>query len=149
MNKFYALLLICTIVLSVLAGYQLLKPTIMTTRIEIAGTTLTVELAETSADQQKGLSGRSSLSRDNGMLFIFGQEGIWGFWMYDMLIPLDIVWFNSARQVVFIEENLQPCTPEQCPIYTPTAPAMYVLEVNANYIQEHNIILGTTFGFLS
>jgi uncharacterized membrane protein (UPF0127 family) len=69
--------------------------------------------------------------------------------MHDMMFPLDIVWFNSTRQAVFIEVNLQPCTPEQCPIYTPTAPALYVLEVNANYVQEHNISLGVTFAFVS
>jgi uncharacterized membrane protein (UPF0127 family) len=149
MNRFSAGLLIGIIVLSIFVGYQALRPTIKASRIEIAGVTLTVELAETSGDQQKGLSGRSSLSPDHGMLFVFSQEGLWSFWMHDMMFPLDIIWFNSSRQAVFMAVRLQPCTPELCPIYTPTAPAMYVLEVNANFVQEHNIMFGTAFAFVS
>ena len=51
------------------------------THIMIAGVFLTVELAETAASQEKGLSGRFSLLRDHGMLFVFDHEDYWGFWM--------------------------------------------------------------------
>ena len=109
---------------------------------------LTVEIANTPAAQQEGLSGRTYLAQDHGMLFVFDHEDYWGFWMIDMKFPLDIIWFNSTRQVVFTEPNLPPCTPQDCPVVTPTAKAMYVLEANAGFVAAHKIRLGTAFVFL-
>ena len=118
-------------------------------RILVGNILLVVEIAKTSADQQKGLSGRTSLPSDHGMLFVFDHEDYYGFWMIDMKFPLDIIWFNSTRQAVFIEQNLPPCTPQNCPVFTPNVKAMYVLEVNAGFVLAHQIALGTTFTFLS
>ena len=119
-----------------------------TVHIMIAGVVLTVELAETATAQEKGLSGRPSLPSDHGLLFVFGREDYWAFWMIDMRFPLDIIWFNSTRQVVFTEPNLPPCTPQNCPVVTPTVKAMYVLEVNAGFMASHHIQSGTHFVLL-
>jgi len=119
------------------------------THIMIGGVLLTVELAETPSAQQKGLSGRPSLPNDHGMLFVFDHEDYWGFWMIDMNFPLDIIWFNSNRQVVFMEEDLPPCAPQNCPVFTPTSKAMYVLEVNAGFAVTDHVIIGTSFTFLN
>jgi len=118
-------------------------------RIMIGGVVLTVELAETATAQERGLSGRASMPSNEGMLFVFDHPSYWSFWMTDMKFPLDIIWFNSTRQVVFSEPNLPPCTPGQdCPVITPTGKAMYVLEVNAGFMAAHQIRMGTTFVFL-
>jgi hypothetical protein len=147
MNKLIVGALIAVVMLSLFTGYMLLKPTAQPTRIEIAGVILTVEFAKTPADQQKGLSGRASLPVDHGMLFIFDHEATWSFWMHEMQFPLDIIWFNSTRQVVFMQQDLQPCGAGQCPVYTPSVSALYVLEVNAGFAHIHNVTLGTTFAF--
>ena len=118
------------------------------TRIMIAGVVLTVELAETPTAQERGLSGRSSMPLDHGMLFVMQHSDYWGFWMVDMKFPLDIIWFNSTRQVVFTEPNLPPCTPQNCPVVTPTSKALYALEVNAGFIASHQVRMGTAFVFL-
>ena len=116
--------------------------------IMIAGVILTVELAETATAQERGLSGRSYLPSNEGMLFVFDHSSYWSFWMTDMKFPLDIIWFNSTRQVIFSEPNLSPCTPQNCLVVTPTSKAMYVLEVNAGFMTSHQIRMGTTFIFL-
>jgi hypothetical protein len=118
------------------------------THIMIAGVSLTVEIVSNATAQEKGLSGRISLPNDEGMLFVFDHEAYWSFWMVDMRFPLDIIWFNSKGQVVWMEPNLPPCTPSDCPVITPDAQAMYVLEVNAGFVAAHHIVLGTTFVFL-
>lgn len=130
------------------AWYFFLQPT-NSTRIGFAGVTLTVELAKTSAEQERGLSYRDSMPLDHGMLFVFDKEATLGFWMHEMRFPLDIIWFNSQRQVVHIEQNLKPCTPQNCPVFSPSTNAMYVLEVNAGFVESHNVTLGQTFTFLS
>ena len=119
-----------------------------TATIEFAGVTLTVELATTPSAQQQGLSGRNSMPADQGMLFVFTQAAEWGFWMHEMLFPLDIIWFNPNRQVVFIEQDLQPCTPTACPVYSPSVTALYVLEVNAGFVRANAVGLGDTFTFV-
>jgi len=146
LNKVVAAVLLILIAGTLYAGYVFLRSA-STTKIVIAGVTLNVEIAATAADQQKGLSDRDSMAPDHGMLFVFDSEGNWGFWMKDMRFPLDIIWFNSQRNAVFIEQNLLPCTPQDCPIHTPLVKATYVLEVNAGFVRAHNISLGVTFNF--
>jgi uncharacterized membrane protein (UPF0127 family) len=139
------------IVVSIFAGYLLLRPAntpASAVEIKFAGVILNVELAKTPQAQQMGLSGRVSMPPDHGMLFIFDSESNWGFWMKDMKFSLDIIWFDSNRRAVYIEQNLAPCTPQSCPIYSPPTIAMYVLEVNAGFIQVHNVTLGDAFSFV-
>ncbi len=90
-----------------------------------------VELADTQAERELGLSNRATFSEDTGMLFIFEQEGQYGFWMKDTLIPLDIIWIDKDKQVVFIQKNAEPCKQEPCQTYNPRKNALYVLELNS------------------
>ena len=120
----------------------------MLAKISFAGVTLSVELATTPAAQQLGLSDRASMPADHGMLFIFNQEAQWGFWMHDMRFPLDIIWFNASRRAVFIEQDLPPCTPSTCPVYTPLVNASYVLEVDAGFVAANGVELGDSFAFV-
>jgi len=95
-----------------------------------------VELARTSGEMARGLMFRKSLEHDRGMLFIFKEEGKHSFWMKNTLIPLDIVWLNQDKEVVFIKKNFEPCTQKICPGVMPDKKAKYVLEVNAGIIEE-------------
>jgi uncharacterized membrane protein (UPF0127 family) len=147
LNKLLVGMMIVLIVASLSAGYLYLQPA-KTVRIMVAGVILSVELADTPDDQRRGLSGRDSMPPDHGMLFIFDQEAAWGFWMKDMKFSLDIIWFNSGKEVVFVEENLRPCDPQYCPVYTPSMTALYVLEVNAGFVHSHNLAIEATFAFV-
>ena len=93
-----------------------------------------VELALTAEQQARGLMFRQALDSDEGMLFIFPQDGIYPFWMKNTLIPLDIIWMDSNRTVVFIGKDEQPCGPEECTSINPEVPARYVLELNAGAV---------------
>lgn len=146
MDKVIAAALLILIVGTAYGAYVLLNP-LGATRIEFGGVTLTVEIAKTPADQEKGLSNRDSMASDHGMLFVFDSEGAWGFWMKGMKFSLDIIWFDSQRHAVYIEQGLVPCTPQDCPVYTPPTKALYVLEVNAGFVQAHGVTLGDTFNF--
>ena len=83
----------------------------------IGGKSINVEIANTTELRAKGLSGRALLGVDNGMLFVFADESHAssqkveaGFWMKDMLIPLDIIWINNGA-VAKIDKNIQPPAP--------------------------------------
>ena len=101
-----------------------------------------VELAITDEERALGLMSRNSLDRNKGMLFIFNEEGMYPFWMKDTLIPLDIIWINQNKEVVFISENTQPCKEDPCPTVSPNQKAKYVLEINTGISKEIGLKVG-------
>jgi len=102
---------------------------------------IVAERVATQASRELGLSGRKSLPEGNGMLFDFGIPGKYGFWMKDMLFPIDIIWLSESGIVVDIVEN---ATPEEYPAtYINEAPATYALELPANSARAHGLYLGT------
>ena len=111
-----------------------------TKTITINGQHLRVEVASTPQQQQDGLSGRSSLVKDTGMLFVFPQASNVGFWMKDMKFSLDIIFADAGGTIVSIAANLSPDTYPA--VYYPAAPAQYVLEVPAGYAASHSIATG-------
>lgn len=114
---------------------------------QIAGTKIQVEIATTSAAVQKGLSGRSLLDADKGMLFIFARPDTYRFWMPDMHFPLDMIWIQNGT-VVDISKNVSnkfnPAAPK---FYTPSSPVQYVLEVNAGFSARKHIRIGDAVTF--
>src|SRR3989338_5701660 len=51
-----------------------------------------VTVADTPESRERGLSGRDGLASDEGMLFVFQNDGYHTFWMKDMLFSIDIIW---------------------------------------------------------
>ncbi len=102
-----------------------------------------VELARTEAEVEKGLMFRTSLPENSGMLFIFPDEAERFFWMKNTKIPLDMVFIAADGKIVSIQENVQPCTAEPCPIYPSGQAAQFVLEVNSNFAKKNNITIGS------
>ena len=101
-----------------------------------------VELALTQPEQETGLMNRTSLDDNKGMLFVFGKENIYPFWMKNTLISLDMIWIGANHKVVFIGENEQPCKKDPSSVITPSSRAEYVLEVNAGQAESSGIKLG-------
>ena len=102
----------------------------------------TVELAATSQERTRGLMFREKLDLDKGMLFIFENEGGYSFWMKNTLIPLDIIWINKDKEVVFISKNTQPCDTEFCSAINPNQKARYVLELNGGITDKIGLNVG-------
>ncbi|KKS31261.1 hypothetical protein A2380_02530 [candidate division WWE3 bacterium RIFOXYB1_FULL_43_24] len=95
--------------------------------------TLRTEVAETKEELQNGLMNREKLPKNTGMLFIFGMDYKYAFWMKNTLIPLDIIWINEKMEVVDIAREVPPCVTEKCPSYIPQYPARYVVETPAKW----------------
>lgn len=99
--------------------------------VELGGKSFSVEIADTREKQGLGLMFRDKLPADEGMLFIFPNEAPRSFWMKNTRIPLDIMYFDKDLKMVSISADTPPCRISRCPSYPSTAPAMYVLELNA------------------
>ena len=111
--------------------------------LTIASTTLAIEIADTPKARTQGLSGRESLPKGTGLLFIYEKNGRHGIWMKDMRFAIDILWFDEARRLIHVEEEVEPETfPD---VFRPLAPARYVLELPAGTVAEQRIELGAIF----
>ena len=116
--------------------------------ITINGFNIIADVPVTGDEFQKGLDIKDHINENQGMLFIFKDQGKFPFWMHGMKFPIDIVWFNNNSNVVHIEHNLQPCiTDLACPSYSPENNALYVLETIAGFSERHNVKIGTQMDF--
>ena len=106
-----------------------------------------VELAQTQEKISRGLMFKESLAQNRGMLFIFRAQGVYNFWMKNTKIPLDIIWINDKKEVVFIKNSAQPCKEDFCPLIEPGAEANYVLEVNAGLAEKIGLKAGSKLIF--
>ena len=108
--------------------------------ITVAGHSVSVTIANTASAREKGLGGRAGLAPDEGMLFVFPQDGVYSFWMKDMRFSIDIIWISSAGHIVHIVPNLSPSSyPKAFAAHTP---ARYVLEVSTGYAHAHGLKIG-------
>ena len=109
--------------------------------IKIGQAAVSVEIADTPEKRTSGLSGRTALLPNAGMLFVFDNEDYHTFWMKDMNFPLDLIWIGSDMKVVDMFKN---ATPDTYPKYAfkPDQPAKYVLEINTGWLERNKINLG-------
>lgn len=140
-------MLILTPTLIIIAGILIWKlffylPPANSIKIKIANTNYNIEIAKTTAQKMKGLSGRESLCQNCGMIFIFGFETNLPFWMKDTIIPLDMIWINKNGKVVDIQTVTE--INNSTKIYQNQTPAQYVLELNANDCQKIGLKVGDT-----
>jgi len=98
--------------------------------LRLDGVPFRPELALTSAQQQRGLMFRKRAPQD-GLLFVFPRATSGGFWMKNTLVPLTIVFFDTAGKSVR-RLTMTPCRKDPCPIYDPERQYRYALELRVN-----------------
>jgi hypothetical protein len=92
---------------------------------------------------------RDSLPEGEGMLFIHDQPGNNRYWMYQVKVPLDIIWMDISGRIVEISENTPPCTTKakDCPQYGGNETSMVILELPGGYGRKHGVAVGETIRF--
>ena len=97
-----------------------------------------VELADTPAKHERGLMFRKELADGHGMLFLFDEESEHSFWMKDTLIPLDMIFVDSAGRVTGIVARARPLTLEP----RSGGRCRMVLEVPGGWAEAHGVRVG-------
>jgi uncharacterized membrane protein (UPF0127 family) len=114
------------------------------------GTKILAETMRRQEDVMRGMMFRDALPSDRGMLFVHAQPAPYQYWMYQVRIPLDIIWLSKDRRVVEISAKTPPCqskSAKECPQYGGHETAQYVLELNAGEAEKHNIRVGSELKF--
>ncbi|MGI0004400.1 MAG: DUF192 domain-containing protein [Candidatus Nitrosotenuis sp.] len=112
--------------------------------IKIDDVTLQVQIADTKPLQIRGLMFQEKLPFDQGMFFIFEDEGVRSMWMLNMQFSLDVIWIDADGKIVYIEKDAQPCKSAletmACTFTNGNAKeAKYVLEVMSGFVDRFNI----------
>jgi uncharacterized membrane protein (UPF0127 family) len=100
---------------------------------------LFVEVAASAQERGVGLSKRTELGADRGMLFIIPTRGL-GFWMKDTLIPLSVAFIGPCGEIVFIDD-MEPQTET---LHNTDKDYKFGLEANKGWFARNGITEGAT-----
>lgn len=99
------------------------------------------EVADSPAKRAQGLMYRKELAENKGMLFVFDEEVLPGFWMKNMEIPLDIIWISKDKRIIGINTFVLPCR-DSCESIMPPDKIKYALEVKAGFVDKNQVKIG-------
>lgn len=114
-------------------------------QVTVGNNTWQVEIVRTEAEREAGLSNRQTLYHKKGMLFAFEKNTVQTFWMKDMLIPIDMIFFDENWKIVLIESDLQPNTFPKT--FGQGVKSKFVLEINAGESQNFGLQVGDQASF--
>lgn len=114
--------------------------------VEIAGRSFFLETAVDNETRIRGLSGRTHIEEDGGMLFVFPRPAQLNFVMRDCPIPIDIMYLDPAGRVVAMHEMVpeEPRRPEESEqeyerrlkLYPSRYSAQFVIELRGGMLDE-------------
>lgn len=113
------------------------------------GQAIKTEFVFDTVDALRGMQFRNSIAPDHGMLYAHRIPGKYGYWMYQTLIPLDMIWMDSKHTVVEIVENAPPCktAASQCPHYGGNEVAQYVLQLAGGMAKKYGLKRGDSINW--
>lgn len=137
----FTVLIAIIIAVAISQGY--LNPFGQNATVTIGKQTFKAEIAKSDKDKQTGLSNKTSLPQDQGMLFPFAKPDYYSFWMKEMKFPIDIIYIKENKIVTIFSNVPVPASKDENPaIYKPEEPADTVFEINAGLSQKNNFQKG-------
>lgn len=106
--------------------------------VKIGETFLTLEIARSEAEQQRGLMHRKALPQNHGMLFCLKRDQNVAMWMKNTDIDLDALFIDKTG-TVFNDAQMKARTTT---LHYALGQARYVIETNAGWVKRHNIRRG-------
>ena len=114
-----------------------------TTVLHLGNGVFDARIATTPTSRDKGLIGVASLGPQQALILAFPSDLAWPITMKDMKMTIDIVWLNKDKKVVYSVKNASPDDSANG-IFTPIAPARYVVELPDGTIEDQRIQKGDT-----
>ncbi len=113
--------------------------------VEIRGRRFRLEIADDNEKRIKGLSGRTEIAEDGGMLFVFPRPQQAAFVMRDCLVDIDIIFLDTFGQVLstYEMEVEDPRRPDESEAeyeerlkkYHSRGPAQFVIELRGGTLK--------------
>lgn len=100
---------------------------------------LTLEIAATPPQRERGLMERETIGPNDGMIFLFPQPQPLAFWMKHTRIPLDMIFIDEHCRIVTIHANVPPESLDQRRSH---GAAMAVIELDGGRAARDSIHVG-------
>jgi uncharacterized membrane protein (UPF0127 family) len=113
-------------------------PTLPTVPMTLGSRNYTLEIANDTAERERGLMRRDSMASDHGMIFVFPVEQKLGFYMKNTRIPLDIIYVNANGVVVSVKQM----RPYDQTTVSSDGPAKWAIELNQGQAAECGVKAG-------
>ncbi len=110
-------------------------------RTDAGERSLSVRVADSEAERERGLMGVGELPADDGMAFVFDGPVTSTFWMKDTQIPLAIAFVGEDGHILTITE-MTPCRTDPCPTYAADGPYTLAVEANAGWFGANGVGVG-------
>ena len=117
--------------------------------MEIAGKPFALTVSASDPTRQRGLGGVERIADDGGMIFIFPDVQVRGFWMKDCVTDMDIVYLDHLGYVTAVHtmrkelprgaEEPQSIYEARLPRYSSVLPAQFAIELRAGRAKELGI----------
>lgn len=107
------------------------------------------EIVDTPQAMQLGMMYRSHIGDNQAMLFAYDKPQAMTFWMKNMHIALDMLFFDDKGVLQEIKADVPPCQQVNCPVY----PArhdnnQFVVEIQAGLAKKLRLRIGDKLGGL-
>ena len=97
-----------------------------------------LEIALTLKERAKGLSYRSELLQNRGMLFVWEQPARYCMWMKNTLIDLDVAFMRQDGTIT----SIQPMISNTLNIHCSKEKVLYAIEMNKAWFKSNNVAVG-------
>jgi len=94
-----------------------------------------IEIADDQSERSAGLMFRDAMADDHGMLFVFPETKMLGFWMKNTPMPLDLVFIGDDGMV----KDILPGEPFSEALIAPGVPSRFVLELKRGTAEQLGI----------
>ncbi len=111
--------------------------------LQVGEDTYQVEVARSEEERRKGLMGRDSLGRFEGMLFVFQRDQQLSFWMKDTSIPLSIAYISADGTI----RSIHDLEPHSRRSVSSSRAVRYALELPRGGFTRSGATVGDTIGF--
>lgn len=125
-------------------------------RVRLDGRTFRLEIADTMAKRVQGLSGRTEIAENGGMLFVFPRSlvRVQSFVMRDCPIDIDIIFLDPSGRITAMHEmkaeeprgpgegepgELNMAYEERLKRYSSRFPAQFAIEIRGGMLPELNL----------
>jgi uncharacterized protein len=120
-------------------GIEAKEPKKTMLSLTIQGKKILVDVARSEEEKSRGLMFREKLGKNEGMLFVYGEEEFLSFWMKNTPLPLSIAFINKSGRIV----DIQDMEPFSLKTHVSASPAQFALEVNQGWFKQNDIGIGT------
>lgn len=104
-----------------------------------------IEIAANTFLWQRGLMNRNNIPLEYGMLYVFPEETMAGFWMAGVRTPLNIAFIDSSKKIINIQ-TMSLCD-FFCPMYYSPKPFLYALETKAGFFEKFGFSEGCKISY--